>query len=143
MTQPTLNSLNLIVGDMEASLAFYRELGVDVPEDVWRTASGGHHVEIDMPGGLGLDLDSEALAAEYNAGWGPAAPRCLVGFSVASRDAVDERYSALTGAGYEGVQAPYDTFWGARYAIVADPDGNHVGLMSPRDPARGSAPPDI
>lgn len=25
---------------------------------------------------------------------------------------------------------------GARYAIVEDPDGNYVGVMSPSDPAR-------
>jgi predicted enzyme related to lactoylglutathione lyase len=40
-------------------------------------------------------------------------------------------------------QPPYDTFCGARYAILLDPDGNYVGLMSPPDPARRSAPPDI
>ena len=28
-----------------------------------------------------------------------------------------------------------------RYAIVADPDRNHVGLMSPIDEAKRSAPP--
>jgi hypothetical protein len=39
------------------------------------------------------------------------------------------------------VQVPYDAFWGARYAIVADPDGNEVGLMSPRDDDRRSFPP--
>jgi len=38
-------------------------------------------------------------------------------------------------------QAPYDAFWGARYAIVEDPDGNAVGLMSPIDPDRRTAPP--
>jgi uncharacterized glyoxalase superfamily protein PhnB len=34
-------------------------------------------------------------------------------------------------------------FWGARYAIVEDPDGNHVGVMSPSDPDRRRAPPDL
>jgi hypothetical protein len=41
-------------------------------------------------------------------------------------------------AGYAGQQAPFDAFFGARYAIVTDPDGNAVGIMSPRDPARQS-----
>jgi hypothetical protein len=40
----------------------------------------------------------------------------------------------LTAAGYAGPQPPYDAFWGARYAIVQDPDDNDVGLMSPIDP---------
>ena len=62
---------------------------------------------------------------------------------VASREAVGERWAELTGAGYTGRQPPYDAFWGARYAIVIDPDGNHVGLMSPVDPARRGAPPKL
>jgi len=65
----------------------------------------------------------------------------VLGFSVATRDDVDRIYAEVTGAGYTGQQAPYDAFWGARYAIVADPDGNAVGIMSPSDPDRRSAPP--
>lgn len=34
-----------------------------------------------------------------------------------------------------------DVDWGARYAIVEDPDGNGVGLMSPIDPERKYWPP--
>jgi uncharacterized glyoxalase superfamily protein PhnB len=60
---------------------------------------------------------------------------------VSSRDAVDQLYAAATGAGCGSQQAPYDAFWGARYAIVEDPDGNAVGLMSPIDPELRSAPP--
>ncbi len=37
----------------------------------------------------------------------------------------------LTAVGYRARQPPFDAFWGARFAIVADPDGNDVGLMSP------------
>ena len=66
-----------------------------------------------------------------------------MGFAVASREAVDDRYADLVAAGYVGSQPPLDTFWGARYAVVEDPDGNHVGLMSPIDPARRGAPPAI
>ena len=49
----------------------------------------------------------------------------------------------VTAAGYAGEQPPYDAFWGARYAVVADPEGNSVGLMSPVDPAMRSAPPEL
>jgi uncharacterized glyoxalase superfamily protein PhnB len=65
----------------------------------------------------------------------------VVGFALPSREAVDERYAALTAAGHAGRQPPFDAFWGARYAIVADPDGNHIGLMSPLDPAQKHWPP--
>ena len=35
---------------------------------------------------------------------------------------------------------PIDAFWGARYAVVNDPDGNHVGIMSPSDEEHRSVP---
>ena len=63
------------------------------------------------------------------------------GSALGSRAAVDERYADLIDAGYAGRQPPFDAFWGARYAIVADPDGNDVGLMSPIDDARRTWPP--
>ena len=47
-----------------------RRLGLEIPDSsVWRTASGAHHVNLHLPNGLSLDLDSSALAARYNAGW--------------------------------------------------------------------------
>lgn len=144
-TKPVLNQLNLVVRDMDAALEFYRRLGLEIPSTaVWRTASGAHHVEVQMPNGVRLEFDSIALAKAYNAGWREPAgggSRSLVGFSLPSREAVDERYAELVAAGYKGCQPPYDTFWGARYAVIEDPDGNHVGLMSPIDPARRSAGP--
>jgi catechol 2,3-dioxygenase-like lactoylglutathione lyase family enzyme len=144
-SQPVLDQLNLVVRDMEATLAFYRRLGLHIPDtSVWRAAGGAHHVEVTMPNGLHLEFDSAALSRRYNAGWRePAAGdgRAVIGFKLPSRAAVDERYADLTRGGYTGRQSPYDAFWGARYAIVADPDGNDVGLMSPIDPTRKSAPP--
>jgi hypothetical protein len=47
----------------------------------------------------------------------------------------------LTAAGYPGRQVPYDAFWGSRYAIVEDPDGVPVGLMSPAEDEYRSPPP--
>jgi hypothetical protein len=40
-------------------------------------------------------------------------------------------------------QAPYDAFWGARYAVVEGPGPIMVDLMSGTDPAHRSAPPDV
>jgi len=144
---PVFDQLNLVARNMEATLAFYRQLGLQIPDSaIWRTASGPHHVTVEMPNGVELEFDSIELAKIYNAGWRPpeaGGSRSVIGFKLPSREAVDARYAALTAAGYTGRQPPYDTFWGARYAIIEDPDGNHVGLMSPSDPARRSAPPAI
>ena len=36
-----------------------------------------------------------------------------------------------------------DSFWGARYAIVEDPDGIAVGLMSPISAKHRAPPPAV
>jgi catechol 2,3-dioxygenase-like lactoylglutathione lyase family enzyme len=136
---PDLHMLNLVVTDMTASLDFYRRLGVTGGD---RDAAG-LHVQLRMPGGFSLELDTAESARLWHAGWraDPARTRVVIGFSLPTGEAVDQRYGELTAAGYQGRQPPFDAFWGARYAIVADPDGNDIGLMSPVDDARRSWPP--
>ena len=143
--QPVLDHVNLVVNDMDRTLAFYRKLGVEIPDNaVWSTASGGHHATSNPGGGVDLDFDSVELAGAYNTGFsGSASARTMIGFRVETREGVDELWAELTGAGYKGLQEPFDAFWGARYAIVEDPDGRHVGFMSPVDPERRAAPPSL
>ncbi len=135
---PTFNQLNLVVQDMDATLRFYRELGLTIRDTDPSWAR--HHRTAVMPDGLGLDFDSVEFARKWNKGLtesrgGMRGWMGVLGFGVDSRGAVDEIYARVTGAGYKGQQPPYDAFWGARYAIVEDPDGNAVGLMSPSDDA--------
>ena len=93
------------------------------------------------PTGSTLILDSNAFVVKWNEGWpsGQAGP--VFGFRLSSARAVDDTYEKLTAAGYVGQQPPWNGFMGARYAVVADPDGNSVGLMSPIDPALARMPP--
>ena len=138
---PDLHMLNLVVRDMSASLEFFRRLGLGVAEGQDASAM---HVQLRMAGGFSLELDTAESARLWHAGWraDPASAGVVMGFALPSRDAVDERYRELTGAGYAGRQPPFDAFWGAKYAIVADPDGNDVGLMSPIDGSRRTWPPE-
>lgn len=151
MTQshPLLDQINVVSGDPEASIAFYRRLGVAIPEQqIWRTSTGIHHVSAIRGGGAGMDfdIDSIAFAKIWNAGWkgqGDLRGRLVVGFGLPSREAVDAKYTDLTGAGYQGLQPPVDAFWGCRYAVVEDPDGVAVGLMSPRSEEMRSPTPEV
>ena len=147
MARPILNQLNLVARDVDATVAFYRELGLDIPNDkLWRTPTGVHHVNLHVDHGISFDFDSHALAREYDKGWRPregSGTTCVIGFSMPDRASVDDCYARLVKSGHPSAQPPYDTFWGARYAIVVDPDGNHVGLMSPPDPAKRRAPPEL
>jgi catechol 2,3-dioxygenase-like lactoylglutathione lyase family enzyme len=138
---PDLHMLNVVVRDVAASLEFYRRLGVVVPDG---EDASGPHVQLRMPSGFSLELDTAESARLWHAGWraDPSSVGVVIGFALPTRQAVDERYVELTAAGYVRRQPPFDAFWGARYAIVADPDGNDVGLMSPLDESRRTWPPE-
>jgi predicted lactoylglutathione lyase len=139
-TPPALAQLNLAVTDMAAAVAFYRCIGFEI--DDTRPFSIRHNA-IRMTNGFLLELDSMEFARRRNRAWrGQACPgRIVIGFTVSSRKQVDDLYAAIVGAGYPGQQPPHDAFWGARYAVVEDPEGNHVGIMSPIERAMRSAPP--
>jgi catechol 2,3-dioxygenase-like lactoylglutathione lyase family enzyme len=139
-SSPVFDQVNLIVRDLDRALDFYGRLGLSVPtaSGDWPPGSGARHADLSGPGGIRLELDNPPMARIWHAGWVEA--RHVLGFTLPSRAAVDERYAALVAAGYRGRQAPNDAFWGARHAIVQDPDGNDVGLMSPPEPGRGYTP---
>jgi uncharacterized glyoxalase superfamily protein PhnB len=127
---------------MTESLAFYRRLGLDIPAP-WSVGGAGHHAKAATDGDVDLEFDSHQLAKAYNEGFSAERGRVVIGVGLDSREAVDALWHGLLAEGAQGLQPPFDAFWGARYAIVEDPDGNPVGLMSPVDPARRSAPPDL
>jgi uncharacterized glyoxalase superfamily protein PhnB len=60
---------------------------------------------------------------------------------VADREEVDVLWRRVTEAGHASAQRPFDAFWGSRFAVVVDPDGNQFGLMSPAVDAYRSWPP--
>jgi catechol 2,3-dioxygenase-like lactoylglutathione lyase family enzyme len=138
---PVLTGVNLFCKDLAATVAFYRRLGLDIDDGhPW----SGHHIEVPMANGVQLELDSIELTRGYDTGYTtPAAggSRNVIVFHLPTREAVDLTFTELTAAGHPGHLAPVDAFWGARYAVVDDPDGNAVGLMSPVDPVQRSEPP--
>ncbi len=138
--RPVLNQLNVIARDWNASLAFYRTLGLDVGGGAdWPPGSGARHADVRFETGSTLEFDSLEMVRMYAADAANVGGS-VVGFSYPSAAAVDAVFERLTAAGYPVRQPPYDAFWGARYAIVEDPDGNAVGLMGPVDRARGYVP---
>ena len=136
-----LDQVNLVVRDVEASRAFYARLGLDFGDErdpVW----AAHHVSALHGDGtpIDVDLDSTTFATKWNEGW-PGGPGAVLGFKVDTRDEVDDLVAALAAEGVPVQQQPYDAFWGARYAVVSDPDGNGVGIMSQVDPGLRSEAP--
>jgi catechol 2,3-dioxygenase-like lactoylglutathione lyase family enzyme len=125
---PKLNVIGIVVADMAASLAFYRRLGLNVPE----AEDKSPHVEHVLPGGLKLAWDTVDTIRSFDPGWTPPAGGSRVGlaFECDSPAEVDRVHAELVAAGHESHKAPWDAFWGQRYAIVHDPDGNGIDLYS-------------
>jgi catechol 2,3-dioxygenase-like lactoylglutathione lyase family enzyme len=123
-----LDLIGLVVEDMARSLAFYRRLGFDLPPE----ADGEPHVEATLPGGLRIAWDTVETVRSFDPGWTAPTGGHRVALAFASDDAaaVDATYGELVAAGYDGHKEPWDAFWGQRYAIVLDPDGNSVDLFA-------------
>lgn len=135
MATPQLGVIGIVVADMARSLAFYRQLGVAAPAG----ADAEPHVEAALPSGLQLVWDSVDMIRSFDPGYAaaPGDSRMFLAFRLDSPAAVDAAYDRLVAAGYNGHLAPWDAFWGERYARIHDPDGNSVDLFA--DPA-GSSP---
>jgi uncharacterized glyoxalase superfamily protein PhnB len=131
-----LSQLNLVVGDMAATLAFYRRLGWSIETPT------AEHAIAELPNGMRVEFDTRDFTAVWDSGYrGSTGGSTVLGLSTDSRQQVDALYADLVAQGARERQPPYDAFWGARYAIVEDPDGNPVGLTSPIESARKFWPP--
>jgi catechol 2,3-dioxygenase-like lactoylglutathione lyase family enzyme len=134
MSVPTLDVIGLVVKDMPASLSFYRDLGVDIPAD----ADGAPHVEVELPSGVRLAFDTREVLAAYDPAWTEPAGGHRMALSFACHDpaAVDAVHQRMTERGHRSRLAPFDAFWGQRYAVLEDPDGNAIDLFAPPPDAR-------
>ena len=127
-----LYMLGLIVQDMGRSLEFYRRLGLAIPEGSDKMT----HVEVKMGSGLTFFLDSNPTRWDSRFARREDAEHLepsdfyhsILEFYLQTQDAVDATYAELTGLGYQGYRAPYDTSFGMRFAMIKDPDGNIILL---------------
>lgn len=150
MGTPRVDQINVVVGDVEAAARFLTDLGVDVPGTMLEWAEhhqpvpastsphGGH--DRDQPA-FDIDLDSSAFAQ-----WWGGLPSSFTGvvlnLRVEDRADVDALHEHALSCEGRSLKAPYDAFWGSRYAVVEGPGPILVGLMSVPDSTRRTAPPD-
>jgi catechol 2,3-dioxygenase-like lactoylglutathione lyase family enzyme len=120
--------IGTVVSDMAKSLAFYRLLGLDLPA----AADTEPHVEVALPGGMRLTFDTEEVIRSFHPSWTAVrGGRTNLAFLLPGPAEVDALHGELVAAGHESAVAPFDAFWGQRYAVVLDPDGNGVDLFAP------------
>lgn len=137
--KPVFGGIHIFFKDLAATADFYRRLGLEL------TPLRGDFARATLPNGQSFEFGSAALSRAYDPGWREpsGASANALQFRLASRQAVDDLFAEFTRAGYHGHLAPIDAYWGCRYAEVDDPNGNIVGLQSPRDPERAGPPPGL
>jgi uncharacterized glyoxalase superfamily protein PhnB len=122
---PELNAIGIVTSDPVRSIAFYRLLGVDLPED------GEGHIEATLASGLRFMLDTEDVVRSFRPDWSRAVGNQLaLAFECASPGEVDELFERARAAGFDAEKEPWDAFWGQRYAQLRDPDGVPVDLFA-------------
>ncbi|MEO3751734.1 VOC family protein [Streptomyces sp. B6B3] len=129
---PRFDLIGIVTDDLAASLAFYRRLGLDIPDGAEREP----HVEATLPGGLRMAWDPVETIRSFNPDWAlPPRGQSRVGlaFLCDGPAEVDKLHAELTQAGYDSEMAPFDAPWGMRYAVLLDPDGNGVDLFARLD----------
>ncbi|MEU4625345.1 VOC family protein [Actinoplanes sp. NPDC023801] len=119
--------VNLCTRDIEAGIRFYRDLlGF---EEIFRTPSDDvpSHVELRL-GGFTVGLGTvEAARRLHGADPEPGRPSMVLVIWAVD---VDPAFERLVSAGVPVVRPPHDSGNGNRAALLQDPDGNLVEIVS-------------
>jgi uncharacterized glyoxalase superfamily protein PhnB len=124
----SLDAIGIVVDDLDRAREFYRHLDLELPPD----REGHGHAEVTLAGGLRLMFDTVETMTSFDSSWsrGTGSPTATLAFSFATPAEVDAKHDELVEAGAKSHLAPWDAFWGMRYAILRDPDGNEVALYA-------------
>ncbi|MEV6971670.1 VOC family protein [Hamadaea sp. NPDC051192] len=127
-TSARLHQINIVVSDLDVSIAFYRRLGLEFVVDAAHTS----HAQCELADGTVVALDTEAAVTQFTPTWTAptGGPRVAFAFGLPSADAVDKLYAELVAAGFAGLREPWSAEWGVRYATVLDPDAVPADLQA-------------
>jgi catechol 2,3-dioxygenase-like lactoylglutathione lyase family enzyme len=121
------HTIDIVVADMAVSLRFYRTLGLPVPEG----QDDEVQVQVATPGGATLGFLAEAMMKQAYPDWiQPIGQRVTFACRCDSAAELDATFERVVAAGFKARKAPWDAFWGQRYAMLEDPDGNRVDLFA-------------
>lgn len=122
--------ISIVTNDLAASLAFYRTLGLDIPEGL----DDAPHVETSLPGGMTLAWDPVSTIRGFQPDFELPTGENRIGFAfrAGTPDEVDRAYAAVIASHPDaGHTAPWDAPWGQRYSTVLDPEGNSIDIYAP------------
>lgn len=125
--KPRISVVTIAVGDLEASLRFYRDgLGLKTEGIVGTEFEHGAVVFIDLQSGLRLALwPRSSIAHDTGLEARTRSPiEFTLGHNVGSIREVDEVMDQAANAGATIVKPAHETFWGGYSGYFQDPDGH-------------------
>ena len=119
--------ISIVTKDMPAAVAFYQSCGLQL-------SSGGpaeQHSEF-SGAGVTVMLDTREVIRQMDPNWQPptGGHAMALAFDCGTPAEVDATFHRMVAAGAPAGKQPWDAFWGQRYAVVKDPDGNPVDLFA-------------
>ncbi|MGP7819335.1 VOC family protein [Niallia sp. 01092] len=131
-----LDMVGLKVKNMARSLMFYQALGFDIlaggPDEPYaELKNDGVRISLNL-----LDMLTEVYQvslADVQEPIGTVIPKVELAFIMDEVKSVDKKCQELKEQGYEIYCEPWDAFWGQRYAIIKDPDGNLLSIFANLD----------
>ena len=127
-----LDAISIVTADMAQAVTFYAALGLELVDG----GPEAPHTEFST-GTIRVLLDTEAVMLSIDPEWTrpTGGHRMALAFDCSTAEAVDVTFAQLTGGSggdpvAAAVKEPWDAFWGQRYAVIADPDGNTVDLFA-------------
>lgn len=120
-----LDMIGIITKDIKKAVEFYETLGFKTID-----SSSEDYIELDN-NGVRISLNTAKMVANIY-GYEPVTvgDKIELAFLCDSTIEVDALYNKMVTAGYESFKAPWDAFWGQRYAIIKDIDGNLLSLFA-------------
>jgi catechol 2,3-dioxygenase-like lactoylglutathione lyase family enzyme len=127
MSIPRLDLIGIVVEDMARSLAFHRQLGLDVPAQ----ADNQPHAELTLAGGIRVAWDTLEEVRSFDPEFRkPDGSGIGLAFLLDTPADVDATYDRLVAAGYHGPQGPLECVLGP--AVRPDSRSRRIRRQSVR-----------
>lgn len=122
-----LNAVGVCASNIKKSVQFYELIGFKFQP----FKDEDQHVEtIPETGSVKLMIDSKELIRSLINAEPTTSNHSAFAIQFDSSDEVNSVANKLKDAGFRVHKEPWDAFWGQRYAVIADPDGNLIDLYA-------------
>lgn len=122
-----LNAVGVSSKNMRETVRFYTLLGFTFPE----FKDDEQHIDsLPSEGSARLMIDSHKLLTELIGSEPVASNHSGFALQYENADELNRVSQSVKEAGFTVVKEPWDAFWGQRYSVVEDPDGNKVDLYA-------------